>query len=106
MGKENYYKGVTFLNFQSGSKGWPTSNIILTCAFNVDTWTSIYGGSPSNATIYASFNAVVQSIATTNNCKFFNLTGVYSGASGDMFDGVHPNDSGHQKIANYIIANF
>lgn len=52
-------------------------------------------------TTVASFNTVIQNVASSNGLTFVDIHSAYS-TTASMYDNVHPNDSGHLAIANIL----
>lgn len=55
----------------------------------------------SNFSQNASFNAIINGVASANNIPVVDTSTAISSAS-DLSDTLHPNDSGHLKIANML----
>jgi len=50
------------------------------------------------------YNSVIKSVAEKYNLQFIDIEGVLG--LDDLYDGLHPNSAGHQKIFEVISANF
>lgn len=56
---------------------------------------------PDFASTIPTYNDIVRQVATNKNVLVCDIFPAFN-TSGDLSDGVHPNDSGHQKIANIL----
>jgi lysophospholipase L1-like esterase len=80
-------------------KNWLITEIVLvSCTY------------ATNATLLArlpNYNAVIQSLAIKYGIQYCDVYTymMNNGGASLLADGTHPNDAGHQVIANYMIAN-
>jgi len=106
--------GTQYQTIISGAiaKGWTTTSVIVNLGYYVkspDAWNAylIYGiPSAADNTRYFSFFSTADTIATTNSNIRANPYQYMIDNGGDalLADNLHPNDAGHQVIANYMAA--
>ena len=75
----------------------PDTEIILCTLLNLDPITTFYKGNDVNA-----YNNVIKEIGEKNNFEVIDLFKAELSKT-DLIDSVHPNKSGHEKIAEFIV---
>lgn len=104
MGYNDAAQNVPLDSFEARTNRWITKVQALGITPII---TSIFPGSHSNATV-TNYNTRLSNVATARSCKYIDITTAcqVGGLANPNFisDGIHPNDLGHQTIADLIFA--
>lgn len=102
---------TTVITYATGTRGWPAGKIILLNTYQPFSYTTYVGSctvSVAATSVRAGlYNDKVSEVASENGCILVNIYGAMAGLNSSYFnvDELHPNNSGHAFIANYLINN-
>ncbi len=94
------------------TKGWPPNKIIILNSYKPFSWNNYVGACsppntvPADNTRIADYQSKILQVATENGCWYIDIYSAMNGLNATYFavDGLHPNNSGHAFIANYLIS--
>lgn len=100
---------TTSITTAISTKGWPANRIILLSLYKPIDFTNYVGGCSvsvaADFTRAADYNTKISEVASENGCWYVDVWTAMNGLSSGFFmpDKLHPNDSGHQVIADFLI---
>lgn len=101
----NYITDLTsFINYCTGTAGWPAANILLIGNTYVNP--TMYTGGLQTSTIYQAFITGSQTVATNLGIAYVNPWDWFNRHGGviNMADALHPNNMGHTLLAQLVEA--
>ncbi len=106
--KIDYTAAITYAK---GTKNWPAKRIILINSYQPFSWNVYVGACTPPITIAAdntratAFNLKIQQVAMEQSCWYIDIFSAMAGLDSSFFfgDGLHPIDTGHAFIANYLL---
>lgn len=90
------------------SKGWPANKILLQSVYHPFAWTTYIGlctvSSAATDARAVQYNAKIAEVASENGCYYIDIYTPMLSLNSSFYvsDGLHPNDSGHSFIGNYL----